>query len=180
MALDDDAVLIAKEGHIYVAPAGTARPSSLTSPGAPWVESGHTSLDSPLSLSRDGGDTTTKGTWQKASLRSDVAPVTYAWAWKLLQQDELSFQLYYGGGSVDGGSGDFIVPAQPAAQEKALFIRIIDGATEWYRYAPLVAIIGSDSVDDATDDFEAMPVKATILTPDTDDLAGLFAIKVAA
>jgi hypothetical protein len=178
MALDDDAVVIAKEGHIYVAPTGTPDPVAPTAPASPWVEVGHSSADSPLSLQRSGGDTTTKGTWQKSALRSDVAPVTYSWVFGLLQQDELAFKLYFGGGAVDG-SGDFVVPDTPAAQEMALFIRVIDGANEWPRYAPKVGIIGSDNMEDSTEDFTGMPVTATILTPDTEDLAGLFRIKVA-
>lgn len=178
MSLDDDAVLIAKTGHIYVADAGTAYPGAPAAPASPWVEVGHSSADSPLSLQRSGGDSTTKGTWQKSSLRSDIAPVVYQWVFSLLQQDELAFQLYFGGGAVDG-TGDFVVPDSPTAQEKALFIRIVDGANDWYRYAPKVAIIGSDNMEDSTEDFTSMPVTATVLTPAAEDLAGLFRIKVA-
>lgn len=179
MAIDDNAVMISKEGHIYIAPPGTAKPVDPTSPADPWAEVGHTSADDPLSLKRDGGDVTTKGTWQKPAMRADVAAVTYSWVFPLLQQDEASLKLYFGGGAVDGTSGDFIVPNQPTSQEHAIFVRIIDGANEWYRYAPTVGIIGSDDEDDDTEDFTSMPVTATILTPDAEDLAGLFAIKVA-
>jgi len=178
MALDDDAVVIAKEGHIFIAPPGTAKP--VGAPTSPWVEVGHTGADTPLTLKRDGGDTTTKGTWQKAALRSDVAPVTYSWEFPLLQQDELCMSLYFGGGAVDpADTGYFVVPTTPTSQEHAMYILIHDGDADWDRWAPKVGIIGSDDESDSTDDFTSMPVSATILTPDAEDLAGLFKVKIA-
>lgn len=178
MSLDDDAVRIAKEGHWYIAPVGTPRPTNLTAPESPWAEVGHTSQDSPMTVTRDGGDVTKKGSWQKAGLRADVADVTYAVEFALLQQDAVSLGLYYGGGTTD--SGWFIVPTQPVATDTALFCRIVDGATEWPQHWPHVAIIGSDNAEEAIDEFTKLPVTATILTPDTEELAGLFAIKLPA
>jgi len=180
MSLDDDAVRIAKEGHFYIADSGTARPTNLTAPESPWNEVGHTKQDSPFTITRDGGDVTKKGTWQKAGLRADVADVTYAIEWALLQNDAVCLGLYYGGGTTEtnGGHSWFLPPSQPLAQEHALFVRIIDGDTEWPMYWPNVAIIGSDSAEESIDDFGTKPVKATILTPDTEVLAGLFAIKL--
>lgn len=178
MALDDDAVRIAKIGHFYVADSGQAKPSNLVAPESPWEEIGHSSQDSPMTITRDGGDVTKKGTWQKPGLRADVADVTYAIEIPLLQGDALSLGLYYGGGTTD--SGYFIVPAVPTAQEKALFVRIVDGDTEWPLWFPNVAIIGSDNSEESIDDFTKYPVTATILSPDTEVLAGLFAIKLPA
>jgi hypothetical protein len=177
MSLDDTAVLIAKIGHIYKAPVNTVRPVSPTNPGGPWVEIGHSSADSPFKVTRSGGDVTVKRSWQSPALRSDVADVVYALEYALLQQDETAFQLYFGGGAV-GGAGDFVVPLAPTAQEHALFVRLIDGANELYRWFPKVATIGSDSIEDATDDFTNLPVTSTILTPDGGTLAGLFALQV--
>jgi len=177
VALDDDAVMIAGEGHIFLAPKNTPIPASLTAPASPWWEVGHTSREDPFAISKEGGEAETRGTWQKPNLRSTVTPITYTAAFPLLQYDEASLKLFYGGGTVSGGR--FWVPRLPTPQEHAMFVRIVDGTLEWNRHFPAVSIIAGDSESIAVDDFASMPVNATILDGD-EAFAGLFSLSLPA
>lgn len=176
MALDSNAVIVPGEGHFYIAPAGTAAPADNAAPSGAWAEIGHTSYDSPLTIRREGGDRTTLPSWQVAALRETVTPVTYALDFGLLQHDEASLKLFYGGGSV--ASGRFQVPKTATPQEHALFVRIVDGANVWAEFFPLTSILGSDSEEADPENLMSMPVSATILSDD--DFAYLFSIYIPA
>ena len=176
MALDDTKVEIARTGHYFVADVGTEFPTSLPVDGSPWTpttgwsEVGHTSADSPMTITRDGGDTTTNGTWQAPNLITSVADITYAIEMTLLQGDEESLKLYFGGGQADPTTGDFQAPKVPAGQERALMVQMIhtSGTRARWLKLPKVTFIGSDNVEAATDDFTGYPVTATINDPGAD------------
>lgn len=173
MSQDGNAVLIARNGKIFEAPAGTAYPDNPAAPASPWSEVGHTSATSPLAITRAGGERTPKGTWQNPNLRESTTPVTYGVGFQLLQQDERCLQLYYGGGQLHVPSGNFVPPVKPSAQERALFIVIDDEKRPWYRHFPKTSLLGSDAESFPIDDFAAMPVSGTILTPDAEIVSGL-------
>lgn len=162
MALDDNAVMVPGKGYFYIAPAGTTLPAGTGEPSGPWVNVGHTSRDEPLTITREGGDRETLGSWQNEALRERIEPTSYQMTFRLLQYDELAHQLYYGGGQV-GASGRFEVPKTPQAQEHALYVVIIDGANRWDRHFPKVSILGSDDEEHDVEQLSGMPVSATIL-----------------
>src|SRR5690606_10624753 len=161
MALDDNAVMVPGRGYFYIAPTNTAAPSG--SPTTPWVNVGHTSRDEPLTISREGGDRETLGSWQNEALRERIEPTTYQIAFRLLQYDELAHRLYYGGGQVNATTGRFEVPKTPVPQEHALYVEIIDGTNVWNRYFPKVSILGSDDEEHDVEQLSGMPVSATVL-----------------
>lgn len=175
MALDSSSVIVPGEGHFYINTAGTAAPGSSAVPGGGWTEIGHTSFDSPLTISREGGERTTLPSWQSSALRESVSKVTYSLAFGLLQHDEANLKLYYGGGSVT--SGVFQVPKTPTPQEHALFVRIVDGSDVWAQYFSIASILGSDSEEADPENLMSMPVSATVLEDDA--LAYLFGIYLA-
>jgi hypothetical protein len=162
MALDDDAVVIPGQGHVYFAPSGTAKPASLTAPASPWAEIGHTSIDDGLTITHDGGDSTVLGTWQNPNLRERRDPVVFALTIHLLQISNETLALYFGGGD-DTDAGVFGVNLVPVPQERALFIRIVDGANEAPLYVPKVSVASDDDVEVDVENFLAFPVRATIL-----------------
>lgn len=194
MSLSSNEVYIANTGHYFIADAGTIKPTGLPETGANsaaltwtpttgWEEVGHTSQDSPLTITRDGGDRTTNGSWQAPNLEESVAPITYALGFTLIQQDQLGLTLYYGGGDLDT-DGEFLVPINPAAQQHALLAQIIHSSgtrAKWY-YFPKASILGSDNSEAATDDFMGLPVSASILdsTGDANAIAGLFSVSLQA
>jgi hypothetical protein len=100
MALTDSgaSVYIPGTGFIYLAPAETVIPASLTAPAAPWENMGHTSRDDGLTITRDGGDSEVLGTWQNPSLRERRDPVTFAITMVAHQVDNTVLGLYFGGG----------------------------------------------------------------------------------
>lgn len=163
MAIDDNAVLVPGHGFYYIAPVGTDVPTGTGEPASPWVNVGHTSQDSPLKITRDGGDRTTLGSWQNDALREQVKPTTYSLAFSLLQYDETGLALYYGGGQLNTTTGRFEVPKTPVPQEHALYVVIVDGANRWDRHFPRTSILGADDEELDTEALSGMPVAASIL-----------------
>ena len=162
MALIDDAVLIPGTGYLYLAPAESARPGSLTAPAAPWVNLGHTSRDDGLTITRDGGDSETLGTWQNTALRERRDPTTLAITMQLHQVDATVLSLYFGTGDITT-PGEFGVVDASGTTTQAMFVRIVDGANSAYLYVPKVSIGADDDVEVDVENFLAFPVRATVL-----------------
>jgi hypothetical protein len=162
MALTDAAVYIPGTGYIYLAPSGTVRPTNLTSPPSPWVNLGHTSLDDGLTITRDGGDTETVGTWQNPSLRERKDPTTYAITLVAHQVDNTVLGLYFGGGDATA-SGRYGVTATTGTTERAMFVRIVDGANEVDIYVPKASISSEDDMEVDPEGFLSFPLRATVL-----------------
>jgi hypothetical protein len=162
VALLDSAVLIPGTGEIYTAPAETAIPASLTAPAAPWENLGHTSREDGLTITRDGGDSETVGTWQNPVLRERREPTTFAITAFLHQVDNEVLEMYFGPGDVDV-AGQFGVTSSTATIERALYIRIIDGTNEAGLYVPKVSISSEDDVEVDVEGFLAFPIRATVL-----------------
>lgn len=162
MALDDNAVIIPGQGHVYFAPAGTPQPTDLTDPGYPWVDIGHTSSDNNFKITKDGGDSNILGTWQNPALRERRDPVVYALTFNLLQISNETLSLYFGGGDASV-SGSFGVSLTPKPQERALFVRIVDGDVEVPLYIKKVSVASDDDVEADVEKFLEFPVRATVL-----------------
>lgn len=162
MALDDNAVIIPGQGHVYFAPVGTPQPTDLTDPGYPWVDIGHTSSDDNFKITKDGGDSNILGTWQNPALRERRDPVVYALVFNLLQISNETLALYFGGGD-DSISGQFGVALNPKPQERAIFMRIVDGDVEVPLYVPKASVASDDDVEADVEKFLQFPVRCTIL-----------------
>lgn len=175
MALDDSAVVIPGEGHLYLNLSGSAtRPTDPFTPGSEFEEIGHTSRESPLTIAKEGGERTTHGSWQNAALRESISPITYQFNFALLQWDDLSYQLYYGSnGTVDGDY--YSVPkGNPVPTEGAMYIRVDDGDQFADFWLPRVSILGGDSVEMDPENLTGFPVLTTVLGDS--DLEHLFQI----
>jgi hypothetical protein len=162
MALTDSSVYIPGTGFIYLAPASTAVPASLTSPAAPWVNLGHTSLDDGITITRDGGDSEVLGTWQNPSLRERKDPTTFALTMVAHQVDNTVLGLYFGGGDATG-TGKFGVNATTGTTDKAMYVRIVDGANSLGLYLPKVSLSSEDDVSMDAQGFLSFPLRATVL-----------------
>jgi hypothetical protein len=162
MSLTDSAVYIPGTGRIYLAPAETVEPASLTNPAAPWAELGHTSLDDGLTITRDGGDSEVIGTWQNPSLRQRVDPTTFAVTMVAHQVDNTVLGLYFGGGDATVAN-HFGVNSTTGTTDKAMYVRIIDGANEVGLYLPKVSITSEDDMELDPEGFISFPLRATVL-----------------
>lgn len=164
MALTDDAVLVPAVGHYWFAPTpGQARPADPLAPTTPWVDLGHTSLDSPFGITSDGGDKTVLGTWQNTSLRSTYAPRVESITFELKQWDETSLKLYYGSNATIGTDGQVQVPASPTPTTGALYVIVQDGAEQVLFYWPSVEIFRADDISFDAENLAGLPVAATVM-----------------
>lgn len=162
MALSDGAVILPGTGYFYIAPAETAAPADKTAPAAPWENLGHTSREDGMTITREGGDVTTLGTWQNPALRTRRDPTTYALTFNLHQIDNQVLELYFGGSDVDT-AGVFGVPLDFGAITKALYVRLVDGADEVGLYIPKVEVSAEDDIEVDVEGFLQLPVRANVL-----------------
>lgn len=179
MALIDSAVVIPGTGFMYLAPAETAQPASLTSPASPWENLGHTSADDGLTITRDGGDSTVLPTWQNVALRERRDPTTFAITASLHQVDNNVLELYFGAGDISD-AGAFGVQSASATTAKALFVRIVDGTNEVGLYVPRVSIAAEDDIEIDTENFLAFPIRATVLQVSGSNLMTFFGAELGA
>jgi hypothetical protein len=129
-----------------------------------WRSIGHTSRGDLPELGYDGGDTEVRGTWQNESLREvETKPIADFLKMALHQFDVDSFELYYGKDGAAGEAGVFGVTGTAAPVEKALLIIIVDGDVKVGFYSPKASFRRDDSISLKTDEFAAIPVRATFL-----------------
>lgn len=138
MALDATKTAQLTDAHFYVAPVGTAIPTDLNAPGVDWVEIGHTSAESALTFSTDGGDKETLASFQADSLRVSRSAQTDSMQLTLLQIDDTTLELVFGSNIVDiNGNGTLMgVPTSPVASQRAFLAVLKDGNTPFAIYAP--------------------------------------------
>ena len=145
------------------------RSTVVADPKAPlpvaWVNVGHTSRGDLPEFGYDGGDLEVRGTWQNESLREiETEPVQDYLTFKLHQFDNGALELYYGKDGLATTTGVFGVPGGSTVPvEKALFILIIDGTNKVGFHAHKASFRRDDAIEMATDEFAALPVKATFL-----------------
>lgn len=179
MALNDSSVIIPGTGFMYLAPAEEPQPASLTAPAAPWENLGHTSREDGLTITRDGGDSEVIGTWQNPSLRERRDPSVFAITAFLHQVDNTVLELYFGAGDT-ATAGEFGVTSVTGTTEKALYVRIVDGANEVGLYVPKVSVAAEDDVEVDVEGFLAFPVRATVLQVTGSNLMTFFGSELGA
>jgi hypothetical protein len=135
-----------------------------------WVNVGHTSRDDLPEWGLDGGDLEAKGTWQNESLREVETKSTVDYlTFKLHQFDSGAFELYYGKDALPTTTGVFgVAGGTTVPVEKALFILIVDGDNKIGFHAHKASFRRDDSVEMATDEFAALPIRATLLRHNTE------------
>lgn len=173
MALNDQAVITASRGFVFVADPGTARPTPAqvkafdpeigTMQG--WESVGHTADDELPEFGYDGGSTEIRGSWQRAALREVVTeiPADYVTV-QLLQFDRLALGLYYSVTNPGTTAGVFAVPDNAGRPiEKALLIIIVDGTVRVGFHAAKTSIRRDAAISMDTENFAALPIRATFL-----------------
>lgn len=175
MAQNDEAVLTAAVGYVYVGPVGTAAPTpaslktlNLSNPsgwlGATgWKSVGHTSRGTLPEFGYEGGDSEIKGSWQKKKLREVQAedPIDYLTV-VLHQFDEDALSLYYGD-NASVTEGVFGVTSGSSPVEKAGLVVIEDGDLRLGFHFHKSSVKRDDAIELPIDDLAALPVRFTFL-----------------
>jgi hypothetical protein len=185
MALDSTAVVLPGTGHLFLHNTpGTAPPADTAAEVAAlnlesatiatgWNHAGHTSRENNVTLGRDGGDRTTRGSWQSPALRETVAPITWTFGFKALQISNDNLAMYFGGGSI-ATVDRFDVPDSPTPVEKALFVVMVDGSYRLPIYIPKVSCLGGDPIEADVENFLELDIVATVLKNTGTPLMSLF------
>lgn len=181
MAENDDAVLTAAVGYVYVGPVGTAAPTpadlktlNLSAPSGwtatGWQSVGHTSRGTLPEFGFEGGDTEVKGSWQRKKLREVQTedPVDYLTV-VLHQFDDQALGLYYGE-NASTTEGIFAYSGSSADVEKAGFIAIEDGDLRLGFHFHKASIRRDDAIELPIDDFASLPVRFTFLNHNSEPL----------
>lgn len=185
MALSDGDVVLPGKGYAFInATAGQAAPATtqaaisaldLTAAtlATSWTNLGHTSRDNNVSLGRDGGDVTTRGSWQNDALRADAAAVTWNVTINALQISNENLALYFGGGDATG-TDVFVAPDSPSSQIRALWICLVDGSTRLPIYIPKVSFHGADAIDVDPENFLEFSLRADVVKATSSPLMALY------
>ena len=185
MALDSSSVVLPGTGFLFLHDTpGTAAPATTASAIAAlnleaatlataWKNAGHTSRENNVTLGRDGGDRTTKGSWQSPALRETVAPITWTLGFKALQIDNSNLAMYFGGGGITVVDR-FDVPDSPTPVEKALWLCMVDGTYRLPLYIPKVSVLGGDPIEADVENFLELDMVATVLKNTGTPLMSLF------
>lgn len=177
MAENDNAVLSAAVGYVYVAPVGTAAPTptalktlDLSNPPSSWKSVGHTSRGTLPEFGFDGGDTEIKGSWQKKKLREIQTddPIDYLTV-VLHQFDADALSLYYGE-NASSTPGVFGVSSSWEPVEKAVFVVIEDGDLRLGFHAHKTSVKRDDAIELPIDDLASLPVRFTFLDYNSENL----------
>lgn len=179
MARIDTAVYTAPYGYFYLGEVGSVTPTQAEiqnfDPAVGLTgkeEWGHTSRDDLPEMDSDGGDTETKGSWQNEALRTIVTePRIEFMTFNSIQWDIPSLERYYAQANpADAPAGTYVVDQPDGNLEGSLSLVIVDGDFRIGWHAPRVNFRRDDAPSFATDEFSALPIRATVLRNGSDPL----------
>lgn len=131
MATDSTEVLVGQEAQIYLAPGGTSLPTGMAVPSASFVDLGYTSTD--------GFSFSYEPTVEDIYAHQDLDPIrqiktaqTFQITFNLMQWNEDSFALAFGGGSWTAGAQFTYSPPDTSDDiaEYAIVVDIKDGSKD--------------------------------------------------
>lgn len=146
---DTDKVVVAATGELYVAAVGATQPTDPTSPfGGEWTELGYATTDGvTMTDSRTVEEITA---WQSFyPVRRIVTGKDMRVAFSLLQWEEDTVKLAYGGGTVteeSSGIYKYVPPAPEVLDERAFAVDFHDGDKDYRVIFPKVQVVESVEV----------------------------------
>jgi len=174
--LVDSGYFITSRTVAYTAPVDTAAPAAtlagLDTPGSPWLILGHIGDETAsgnATFTRDGGDSTTKGSITKKAIRTLVDPVNSGIDIDISQWTRSALGLYHGGaGGTTPGTFSVEGATDGTATSTALLIVWEDGLNRVALYAPNVSWTGRDNIStDSIADAVLIPLHAGFLDSNT-------------
>lgn len=191
MSINDAGLVVPGHGTFFTAPKNTPLPTTGgikafknitgTVPEG-WDNLGHTSKETPPSLSVDGGDSTSLSTWLKDAAHTIYASETWSLSGSSLQIDNETLGMIYNGWETADDLG-LIVPSKKSAQDIALVMISSDDTGNLGFYMPNVSFTHGDAPSINVEQFFEAQFTATFqaaattaLPASTDGVPGLFAI----
>jgi hypothetical protein len=182
MAFDSAATIVPGRGTVLTAAPNTPPPdfdtvdptdtAALTA--ILWDALGHTSRENAVAMAKEGGDPTIRGSWWDSALATTYSDVNWEITVNTLQVDSVSLGLAFGGGVHTPASSRFAVKSTIQAQEKALYILMVDGPTRMGIYIPRASVSIGDAPEIDPENFFEIQLAAQILTSTAGDRFQLF------
>lgn len=173
MAMNDSAVVTGTRGAVFLAAADTKLPSlklfgldkdTVGDSGGQYTNMGHMSVDDLPSFDVDGGDSTTKNTWNKSGFRVTYDTVTAKVTLTSVQGDADTFKLMFDASTVAAGGVD--VALDKVEQKKAIFVYVEDTTTgkKFGMWMPNASVAYSALPELSQDGFSTFKIEGNILS----------------
>ena len=169
--LGNSKIQIAGKGHVYIGNVDTVAPNlwgytfgdgtTLESVGWTWL--GDTSSENLIEVETDGGDTSTKRTWDRQGVRSTREDVTNKVTINAVNLGEDVMRVAFPGSTYDAEKGGWDVELDNSS-ERAVLIVIEDGllvSGMLFRRVSLAGNLPSLSLDN----FSEVKISGTLLSP---------------
>lgn len=160
-------IRVGANGTIYIAPSGTAVPSTVTAAWTGFNQLGYASEDG-VKLSRSMDTNMVKG-WQSIStLRYLITGVGVTAAFTLLQTNKDVIPLYFGGGSITsqgGGSFKFDISSAPTVDERTFGVEWVDGSFTYRLTVPRVMVTDTGETTVGRSDAIQWPFTLSAMSP---------------
>lgn len=174
-AADKINVQIAGLGHVYYGTHSATDAPDLSSysfgngstlEGEGWKWLGDVSAENMIEFESDGGDTTTKRTWDRTGVRATREDVTHSMTINAVGIGKDVFEVAFPGSAYDEEAGIWKLNLSGSV-EKAILIVVEEGTTVSGWYFPKVSLAGSMPTL-STEEFTEIPISGTILGSDVD------------
>lgn len=166
----DQAIQIASIGHVFWAPVDTD-PFALDSfvfgdesTYGDWVWGGDTSAENLISFEVDGGEPTSKDTWDRKNMRVVRGTKSYSGTINQVALTEDIMQIAFPGAVLES-DGSFSI-AEAGSSQRALFIVVEEGVKVSGDYYPNTDVEGTFP-QYSTEDFTETAINVSILTSPT-------------
>ena len=129
-----------------------------------WEPIGHTNNDDLPEFGYDGGDSETRGSWQKKVLKTITTetPVDYVTI-KALQFDTETLEYYYGKNASKVANVFGVDSANASDVERAILIVLKDGPFQIAFSAAKAGLRRDESISLENDDFATLPLRGTFV-----------------
>jgi hypothetical protein len=169
--LGNSKIQIAGKGHVYIGNVDTVAPNlwgytfgdGTTLETAGWTWLGDTSSENLIEVETDGGDTSTKRTWDRQGVRSTREDVTNKVTINAVNLGEDVMRVAFPGSTYDAEKGGWDVELDNSS-ERAVLIVIEDGllvSGMLFRRVSLAGNLPSLSLDN----FSEVKISGTLLSP---------------
>jgi hypothetical protein len=167
--MDSKNVIIPGRGAVLLAEPGATPPDYHTvdprNPPTGWKSLGHTSVENNVSLSKDGGETTTYDSWWEPAIDSIQSPTKWSGTANALEISSATLDLAFSGElETTSTTGGYLVPADISAVEKALLILAVQGNKRMAIYLGRAAITLGDAPSFDREALFEVPLSFSILS----------------